>query len=42
MEAHSDKGRYIIALAVLESTEFSHDLFMLALECVIAYEGEKI
>lgn len=42
MKAHSDKGRFLIACAILRFTSFnfSPDLKWTALECILAYDGD--
>lgn len=42
MEIHWDKGRYLIACAILESDMCSMELKSVALECLLAYRGEYI
>jgi hypothetical protein len=42
MKAHNDKGRYLIATAILKSDDVSNKLSEDALECVLAYQGEDI
>jgi hypothetical protein len=42
MEDHHDKGRYIVSVAILMAKNISHELWMLAFDCINAYKGEKI
>ena len=42
MKAHNDKGRYLVATAILQSDKGGQQLRNDALECILAYQGENI
>lgn len=41
MTTHSNKGRYVVAIAILESSTCSPWLKGTALECILAYKPKK-
>lgn len=42
MTTHSDKGRYLIALAVLQSSmSWSAQFRQLCIHCILAYEPQR-
>ena len=40
MKEHKDKGRYLIAQAILLSDKTSIKLRSVAIDCILAYRGE--
>ena len=42
MKIHSDKGRYLIACAILETARYEYNILKtIALECILAYREQK-
>ena len=41
MEKHSDKGRYLIALAILDNENSGHKVTLDAIDCLLAYDSSR-
>ena len=41
MEKHADKGRYLIALAILDNENSGHKVTLYAIDCLLAYNSSR-